>query len=337
MFAAVTKFAQIMPHLLRSIVASMVLIVTVSGSESRTDWPEHPITIIVPFARGGVTDLIGRLLATELTQRLGRIVSVQNRAGEVGRVALRDVAMAAPNGYTLLVTTNAALINLVINPNLSKTAYDTLKDFAPIAYLGSTPLVIVTRPSSGIGSIADLIAKAKANPGKLSCASVGVGSPSGIVLDLLKIRAGIDIADTTFDGNELAMSAAITGATDVASLGLGGSINHIRSGELKALAQTGSDRWVDLPDVPTMAEAGIPNTVVETSLMFFAPAATPDSVIDRLTRLTQAILQQRDFQVEMLEAGVRLQYEGPEGLYARITREIPMWKEVVKPAGVKKR
>jgi tripartite-type tricarboxylate transporter receptor subunit TctC len=157
------------------------------------------------------------------------------------------------------------------------------------------------------------------------------------VLDLLKIRAGIDITDTPFDGNELAMSAAITGATDVASLGLGGSINHIRSGELKALAQTGSDRWVDLPDVPTMAEAGIPNTVVETSLMFFAPAATPDSVIDRLTRLTQAILQQRDFQVEMLEAGVRLQYEGPEGLYARITREIPMWKEVVKPAGVKKR
>jgi tripartite-type tricarboxylate transporter receptor subunit TctC len=245
--------------------------------------------------------------------------------------------MAAPNGYTLLVTTNAALINLVINPTLSKTAYDTLKDFAPIAYLGSTPLVIVTRPSSGIGSIADLIAKAKANPGKLSCASVGVGSPSGIVLDLLKIRAGIDITDTSFDGNELAMMAAITGATDVASLGLGGSINHIRSGELKALAQTGSDRWVDLPDVPTMAEAGIPNTVVETSLMFFAPAATPDSVIDRLTKLTQAILQQRDFQVEMLEAGVRLQYEGPEDLYARITREIPMWKEVVKPAGVKKR
>jgi len=317
----------------------MVLIVTVSGSQSRGDWPEHPITIIVPFAPGGVTDLIGRLLATELTQRLGRNVSVQNRAGEVGRVALRDVAMAAPNGYTLLVTTNAALINLVINPNLSKTAYDTftLKDFAPIAYLGSTPLVIVTRPSSGIGSIADLIAKAKANPGKLSCASVGVGSPSGIVLELLKIRAGIDITDTPFDGNELAMMAAITGATDVASLGLGGSINHIRSGELKALAQTGSDRWVDLADVPTMAEAGIPNTVVETSLMFFAPAATPDSVIDRLTRLTQAILRQRDFQVKMLDAGVRLQYEGPEDLYARITREIPMWKEVVKPAGVKKR
>jgi tripartite-type tricarboxylate transporter receptor subunit TctC len=132
--------------------------------------------------------------------------------------------------------------------------------------------------------------KAKADPGKLSCGSVGAGSRSGIVLDLLKIRAGIDITDTPFDGNELAMMAAITGATDVASIGLGESINHIRSGELKALAQTGSDRWVDLPNVPPMAEAGIPNTVVETSLMFFAPAATPDSVIDRLTRLTQAIL-----------------------------------------------
>lgn len=332
-----TKFAHTVLHLLRTVAASIVLVVFLSGSESRAYWPEHPITVIVPFAPGGVTDLISRLLATELTQRLGRNVIVQNRAGEVGRVALRDVAMAAPNGYTLLVTTNAALINLIINPNLSKTSYDTLKDFAPIAYLGSTPLVIVTRPSSGIGSIADLIAKAKANPGKLSCASVGVGSPSGVVLDLLKIRAGIDIADTPFDGNELAMMAAITGATDVASLGLGGSINHIRRGELKALVQTGSERWVDLPDVPTMAEAGIPNAVVETSLMFFAPAATPDSVIDRLTRATQEILQQRDIQAKMLDAGMRLEYEGPEDLHARIIREIPIWKEIAKRPGVKKR
>jgi tripartite-type tricarboxylate transporter receptor subunit TctC len=245
--------------------------------------------------------------------------------------------MATPNGYTLLVTSNAALINLIINPNLSKTAYDTLKDFAPIAYLGSSPVVIVTRPSSGIGSIADLIAKAKANPGKLSCASVGIGSPSGIALDLLKVRAGIDITDIPFDGGEDAMIAAIIGATDVASTGIGGLIHHIRSGELKALVQMGSDRWVDLPDVPTTAEAGIPNAVVETSLMFFAPAATPDSVIDRLTRLTQKTLQQRDIQAKMLDAGIRLQYEGPEDLRARIIREIPMWKEIAKRPSVKKR
>jgi tripartite-type tricarboxylate transporter receptor subunit TctC len=333
----VTKLAYTVFHLLRAIGVSMVLVVFLSGSESRAYWPEHPITIIVPFAPGGVTDLISRLLATELMQRLGTNVSVQNRVGEVGSVAMRAVAMAAPNGYTLLVTTNAALINLIVNPNLSKTAYDTPKDFAPIAYLGSTPLVIVTRPSSGIGSIADLIAKAKANPGKLSCASVGLGSPSGVVLELLKIRAGIDITDAPFDGNELAMMAAITGATDVASLGLGGSINHIRSGELKALAQTGSDRWVDLPDVPTMAEAGVPNTVVETSVMFFAPAATPDSVIDRLTRATQEILQQRGIQAKMLDAGIRLQYGGPEDLHAHIMREIPVWKEIAKRPGAKKR
>jgi tripartite-type tricarboxylate transporter receptor subunit TctC len=333
----VTKFAHTVLHLWRAIVASMVLIVTVSGSESRADWPEHPITIIVPFARGGSTDLIGRLLATELTQRLGKNATVENRLGEGGVVAMRAAAMAAANGYTLLVTSNAALINLIINPNLSKTAYDTLKDFAPIAYLGSSPVVIVTRPSSGIGSIADLIAKAKANPGKLSCATVGIGSPSGIALDLLKVRAGIDITDTPFDGGKDAMMAAIIGATDVASTGIGGLIHHIRSGELKALVQMGSDRWGDLPDVPTMAEAGIPNAVVETSLMFFAPAATPDSVIDRLTRATQAILQLPDIQAKMLDAGIRLQYEGPEDLRARIMREIPIWKEVAKRPGVKKR
>jgi tripartite-type tricarboxylate transporter receptor subunit TctC len=145
------------------------------------------------------------------------------------------------------------------------------------------------------------------------------------------------ITDIPFDGGEDAMMAAIIGATDVASTGIGGLIHHIRSGELKALVQMGSDRWVDLPDVPTTAEAGIPNAVVETSLMFFAPAATPDSVIDRLTRLTQKTLQQRDFQAKMLDAGIRLQYEGPEDLRARIIREIPMWKEVAKRPSVKKR
>lgn len=328
-FAATTKFAKILLYLLRVTAVLTVLAILLDGGESHADWPDRPITIIVPFPPGGATDLIGRVLAAELSRRLGESVRVENRVGDVGNVGLRAAALARPDGYTLLATTNAALIQLTINPNLSVTSYDTPKDFAPIAYIGSTPNIFVTSLSSGIGSVAELIAKAKASPGKLSCASPGVGSSSGLAVDLLKIRAAIDIVHIPFDGSDLAMMAAMGGATDIAAIGIGGMIDRIRSGKLKVLVQTGSDRWFDLPDVPTMAEAGIPNAVLETSFMFAAPAGTPASVITRLTRATEQILQRQDIQDQMLNAGIRLQYEGPDDLSARIMREIPVWKEIV--------
>jgi tripartite-type tricarboxylate transporter receptor subunit TctC len=132
------KFVQTMRRLFRATTVSTTLIVLLSGSQSRADWPERPITIIVPFAQGGATDLLGRLLAAKLSMRLGEQVAVENQVGEVGNVGLRAAAKATPNGYTLLVTSNAALINLALNPALSMTSYDTPKDFAPIAYLGSS-------------------------------------------------------------------------------------------------------------------------------------------------------------------------------------------------------
>ena len=336
MFAAVTKVAQSVLYFLRVTAVLIVLALLLGGSQSRADWPEHPITIIVPFPPGGATDLISRLLAVELAQRFGEKVGVENLAGDVGNIGLRAAALARPDGYTLLVTTNAALINLMINPKLSATAYDTPRDFAPIAYLGSTPNVIVTGQSSGIGSIAEFIAKAKANPGKLSCASPGVGSSSGMAVDLLRLRAGIDIAHIAFDGSDLAMRAAISGAADAASIGIGGMLDHIRSGELKALVQTGGERWFDLPEVPTMLEAGVPDAVLETSFMFAAPAGTPVLVVNKLTIAVQAILQRQDIQARMHGAGVQLQYEAPENLHERIMREIPVWREIVERIREKK-
>jgi tripartite-type tricarboxylate transporter receptor subunit TctC len=330
----VNKFAQTLLHLLRVMAALTVLIVLPSGSQSRADWPERPITIIVPFPRDGATDLLGRLLAAKLTMRLGKQVAVENRPGEVGNVGLRAAAQATPNGYTLLVTTNAALINLAINPRLSMTSYNTPEDFAPIAYLGDSPNVIVARPSSEIDSIAGLIAKAKANPGKLTCASPGVGSSSGMAVELLELRAGINVNHIALNGSDLALNAVLSGGADIAAIGLGGMIDHIRSGELKALVQTGDQRWFDLPNVPTMAEAGIPNAVLETSLMFAAPAGTSVMVIDKLTRATKEILERTDTKSQMLNVGVNLHYEGPEDLHARIMRELLVWKDIVKRAGL---
>jgi tripartite-type tricarboxylate transporter receptor subunit TctC len=223
---------------------------------------------------------------------------------------------------------------VLINPSVSKVAYDPLKDFAPIAYLGAAPNLIITRPASGITSIADLIKKAKENPGKLNYASPGLGSVSQLAVELLKLRANIDITHVPFGGAAPALQAALAGTTDIASASIAGLIGHIRSGELKGLAQTGSEHWVDLPDVPTMAEAGIPNAVVETSQMFLAPAGTPAPIIKRLAEETQIILQRPDIRSKTLNAGFMVKYEGPADLHARMVREIPMWKEVVERAGL---
>jgi len=226
-------------------VATLLLAAFPLLGEARAAWPERNITIIVPFPAGGPNDLLGRLLAAELAPKLGQNVIVENRVGAVGNIGLAAGARAAPDGYTLVVVTGVVLIN----PSVAKVAYDPLKDFAPIAYLGAAPNAIITRPASGITSVADLIAKAKANPGKLTYASPGVGSVSQLAVELLKLRADIDMTHVPFNGAAPSLQAALSGTTDVASVSIAGLISHIRSGTLKALAQTGAEffRHAELP------------------------------------------------------------------------------------------
>jgi len=312
-------------------VAVMMLTGLAIG-DARAAWPERTVTIIVPFPPGGPNDLLGRLLAAELAPKLGQNVIVENRAGAVGNIGLTAGARAAPDGYTLVVVT----VVVLINPSVAKVAYDPLKDFAPIAYLGAAPNAIITRPASGIGSIADLIKKAKANPGKLTYASPGLGSVSQLAVELLKLRADIDMTHVPFNGAAPSLQAALAGTTDIAAVSIAGLISHIRSGTLKALAQTGSEHWQDMPNVPTMAEAGIANAVVETSQMFLAPAGTPEHIIRRLADETRIILAKPETREKMLNAGFMVNFEGPDALHARMVREVPMWKEIVERAGLTK-
>jgi len=271
-------------------------------------------------------------LAAELAPKLGQNVIVENRAGAVGNIGLATGARAAPDGYTLVVVT----VVVLINPSVTRVAYDPLKDFAPIAYLGAAPNAIITRPASGIASIADLITKAKANPGKLTYASPGLGSVSQLAVELLKLRADIDMTHVPFNGAAPSLQAALAGTTDIAAVSIAGLIEHIRSGTLKALAQTGSEHWHDMPNVPTMAEAGIPNAVVETSHMFLAPAGTPEHIIKRLADETRIILAKPEIKEKMLNAGFMVKFEGPDDLHVRMVREVPMWKEIVERAGLAK-
>jgi tripartite-type tricarboxylate transporter receptor subunit TctC len=312
------------------IVIAAIIIVSIGGPV-RAAWPERTITIIVHFAPGGSNDLLGRLLASELKPVLGQSLIVENRPGADGNIGLTAAARAAPDGYTLVVASGVVLIN----PSIGNAGYDPAKDFAPIAYLGASPNVILTRPASGITSIEDLIVKAKANPDRITYSSPGVGSISQLAVELLELRTKTKLIHVPFSGAAPAAQAAIAGTTDLGSVSIAGLIGFIQSGALRALVQTGKERWPDLPDVPTMEEAGIPNAVVETSQMLLAPAGTPEPIVDRLAKEVLIIMNKPDVRERMFKASFAVQPEGPDQLRERIAREVPMWKELVDRAGIK--
>lgn len=317
----------------RSLLAALALtVVSLTAAPASAAWPDRTITLIVPFAAGGPGDVTGRLLAKALSEKLNTSVIVENRVGAVGDIGITAASRAKPDGYTLLETSNV----IVINPSIRHVAYDPLKSFAPIAYVGASPNALVTSPKSGINSVADLIAKAKANPGKVTYATTGVGSVSDLAVELLKTRADINMTHVPYSGAAPALQAAAAGTTDIASVSIGGVVGQIKSGLVKALVQTGSERWPDLPDVPTMKEAGIPNAVVETWQMLLAPAGTPQPIIDKIADALKAIMQDPDIKEKMMKAGSRAGYAGPQQLAARMQQEVPMWKDVVERAGLVK-
>lgn len=311
-------------------VVAAVMVLSVGSGPVRAAWPERTITILAHFAPGGSNDLLARLIASELGPVLKQTVIVENRPGANGNIGLSAAARATPDGYTLVVASGVVLIN----PSIRKSGYE-VKDFAPVAYLGASPNVILTRPASGITSVQDLIAKAKAEPGKITFSSPGVGSVSQLAVELLELRTNTKLVHVPYSGAAPAAQAAIAGTTDVGSVNVAGLIGFIKSGALKALVQTGQERWPDLPDVPTMEQAGIPNAVVETTQMLLAPAGTPQPIIDRLAKEVLAIMNKPDVRERMLTASFAVQFEGPDQLRARIAREVPMWKELVERAGLK--
>jgi tripartite-type tricarboxylate transporter receptor subunit TctC len=306
-------------------------LIAIAAMPARADWPERPITIIVHFPPGGANDLLGRLIAAELAPVLGQSVVVENRPGANGNIGLTAAARAAPDGYTLLVASGVVLIN----PSINKVAYDPLKDFAPVAFLGSSPNVLLTRQSSGLTSVAQLVQKAKVEPGKITYATPGVGSISQLAVELLKLRAGVDMVHVPYQGAAPAAQAAMAGNVDFASVAVAGMMGMVHGGQLKPIVQTGAGTWPELPGVPTMAEAGISGAVVDTTQMLLAPAGTPQSVIDRLAKEVLAIMRKPDVRDKMLKASFEVRPEGPEALAARIAREVPMWKDIVDKAGIK--
>ena len=315
----------------RECVAIAIAVTLLIAARAHAEWPnDRTITIVAHFSPGGSNDLLARLIASELGPALKQNVIVENRPGANGNVGLIYAAHATPDGYTLVVASGV----VEINPSIRKSGYE-MRDFAPVAYLGASPNVILTRPESGIASVQDLVAKAKTEPGKLTYSSPGVGSVSQLAVELLELRTSTRLVHVPYQGAAPAAQAAAAGTTDLGSINIAGLIGFIQSGKLKALVQTGQDRWPDLPEVPTMHEAGIPNAVVETTQMLLAPAGTPKPIIERLAKEVRVILNNPDVRERMLKASFAVKFEDPDELAARIAREVPMWKELVDRAGIK--
>src|SRR6266404_1808381 len=294
-------------------------------------WPAKPIKIIVPFPPGQSTDILARVMADQLTKALGQQVIVENRPGAGGSIGADAAAKAAPDGYTLLMVT---ISTHGIAPALyPKLPYDAQKDFAPIANIGLTPQVLMASPNSGIESVKDLIAKAKA--GDLNYGSSGNGSASHLAVEMLKSAAGIKLTHIPFKGNADAMLALQSGDIQIMSDAIPGAIGPVKAGKAKAIGIADARRSPYLPDLPTIAEQGFPGVVAVGWIGLSAPARTPEPILDRLSAEVMRILKEPEVAEKMKGLAFVPASESRQGFEAYIAIENAKWHKVIQDAGVK--
>ena len=318
---------------LHGVVASMLGATAFGRPVAAAGWPERPVRIIVPFAAGGPSDLTARLIGDKLREALGATFIVENRGGAGGNLGIAQVARSAPDGYTLLVVSSA----FVVNPGLYRQVpYDPVKDFAPVAALDTSPNVFIATPASGIASIAELIARAKADPNALSYASAGIGTTPHLAAELLKITAGINMTHIPYPGAGPAIQAILAGTVPLMCASLPGAHPGIKAGTLRPLAVTGAERWFDMPEVPTMLELGYAGFVSETFHCMLAPAGTPAGIVYRLANASLAALKEPAFHDKLRTLGFEVIGQGPDGLARRIAEEVPRFRELIDKAGIER-
>lgn len=258
-----------------------------ADSPPAADYPSRPVRIVVVYGAGGGLDVVTRIVADPLTRSLGRQVVVENRAGAGGNIGTEYVARSAPDGYTLMVSTNSHEINPFIYKN---PGYDPRKDFIPVIQMTGAPSVIISHPRSAIQSLKDLVSTARAQPGKLTYGSAGNGSPTHIAMEMFKSAARIDLVHVPYKTAAQANGDVVAGQNPLAMAALPPVMPHIQGGTLRALAVTTEKRWPGLPDVPAIAESGYPGYSHVTWIGVFAPATTPATIVSRLNREIAAIL-----------------------------------------------
>ena len=303
-----------------------------ASQASAQNYPSRSITVVVPFPAGGSADTLARLIGAKLSESLGQAVVVENKPGAGGNLGTDAVAKAAPDGYTLLLTPSS----IAIAPALyAKLPFDPIKDFAPVTLVGSIPMVVVVYPEFPPKTLLELIALAKAKPGEISYASAGNGSTNHLAVELFKIKTGIDMLHVPYRGNPLAVVDVIAGRVPVFFDFVLTGLPHVREGKVRALAVTGAHRSPVLPDVPTVAEAGVPGFEASTWFGVYAPAGTKPAIVEKLNAEILAVLAMPAIRERLTGLGVDILAEGPQGLAALTKSDLEKWGPIVQKAGVK--
>jgi tripartite-type tricarboxylate transporter receptor subunit TctC len=294
-------------------------------------YPAKPITIVVPFAAGGTTDILARVIGQALTKDLGQSVIVDNRAGAGGNIGAQFAAKSPADGYTLFMGTVGTH---AINQSLyKKLPFDPIKDFAPLTRVAMVPNLLVANPAKPYKNVKELIAYAKANPGKVNFGSSGSGSSIHLSGELFKAMAKVDMVHVPYKGSAPAVTDLLGGQIDVMFDNMPSAIQHVRNGRLRPLAVTTARRSPELPDVPTVAEAGVPGYEATSWFGMFAPAGTPAPVVARLNAALAKVLADPEVKKKLAEQGAEPYSEKPEQFAEFIRQETAKWSKVVKDSG----
>jgi tripartite-type tricarboxylate transporter receptor subunit TctC len=319
---------------MRTIRALAVILALAAGAGVHAEeFPTRSVTIVSPYQAGGTSDIIARILAQKLGEHWGQAVIVENRPGANGGIGVTAVAHAAADGHTLLAVASSAL---TINPLFySQLTYDVDRDLVPITRTGVVANVLVINPSVAADSVRSLIALAKAKPGQLSYASQGNGSNGQVTGELFKQRAGIDVLHIPYKGSAPAVQDLLTGQVQIMFDNLPSVLPLIRAGQLRALAVTTSERDPHLPDLPTIAESGLPGFDTSAWFALLAPKTTPEPVRAEIERSATAALNAPDTRERLRAAGIEVAADGSAALQKRISDETQMWRGVISKAGIK--
>ena len=319
-------------HWLQALLATG-LALAAGNAAAQAAYPNKPIRLVVPFATGGVTDTSGRLIAEQLSKRLGQQVIVDNKPGASGNIGTQMVAAAEPDGYTLLLGFDGTL---VINPHVfPKVGFDTLKDFAPIGKIGDAVLILVAHPNFQAKTLKDVIALSKSQAGGLSYGTSGTGGTPHIAGELLKQRTGANLVHVPYKGGGQAMTDVLGGNIPLVYTAVAGAVSHVKSGKLHAVAVSSAQRAPSLPEVPTFIEAGLNDFDINSWVGLLAPAKTPRAIVDKLNTELNAVLNDPVVRERLVTLGISASPGGPERFGRDMARDLARYAAVVKAANIK--
>ncbi len=315
----------------RAVFAALLLSGLPRLSPAQAAWPERPITLVVPFGPGGIADLTARTVAQVMSTTLKVLIVVDNKPSAGSIVGSAAVAQAAPDGYTLLLMSNANAVSVSL---FRKLPFDVQKDFAPVGLLGVFDLALFVAAESKLRSVRELVEQARARPGKLTLGTIAVGSTQNLSAELFKSRTGIDALIVPYKSSPAVLTALRSGEIDAAFEILGPMLAQLQAKVVRALAVTSDQRFAALPEVPTMREAGVPDYEVASWNALAAPAKTPPAVIERLNAAANEALKRPAVQQRLLALGVRAQGGTPQQLQSLLAREVRHWGEVIRAAKI---